>query len=191
MSGLSLSRPLPSLLRLVLLGAVSAGLSFYSIGHPNLQAFGLSLARPIFWLNGQVSDAWSAASGYLQGQEALRRENADLRQRLHALEAENLALPILRAENRQILALLDSFPTAPGRVTVAQVEAQSLLSGSQQITINAGSAEGVYVGQPALAPGGVIGQVVTVSRDNARISLLSDLSSSVPAQPLGVVNHCW
>lgn len=185
MPGMSLSRPLPSLLRLVLLGAVSAALSFYSVGHPNLQQFGLSLARPILWLNGQVRDVWLAGSQYLQGQAALQSENTDLRQRLHALEMQNLALPVLRAENRQLLALLDSFPTAPGRVTVAQIEAQSLLAGSQQITINAGSAEGVYVGQPALAPGGVIGQVVTVSRDNARISLLSDLSSSIPAQPLG------
>ncbi|MEY2342980.1 rod shape-determining protein MreC [Acidithiobacillus sp. IBUN Pt1247-S3] len=185
MSAMSLTRPLPSLLRFVLLAAISIGLSFYSVEHPSLQQLGLNLARPMLWLNGQLNDAWSASSQYLQGQAALQKENSVLRQRVRALETENLALPVLRTENRQLLALLDSFPTAPGRVAVAQIEAQNLLAGNQQITINLGSAQGVYIGQPALAPGGVVGQVVVVSRDNARISLLSDLSSSIPAQPLG------
>ena len=184
MSGLSLTRAFSSLLRLLFLAALSVGISLYSVGHSSLRQLGLDFAAPILWVNGQVGDAWAAGAQYLQGQATLRQENARLRQQLHSLEIENLSLPILRTENRQLLALLDSFPTAPGRVAVAQIEAQSLSTGNQQITVNLGSAQGVYVGQPALAPGGVIGQVVVVSRDNARISLLSDLSSSIPAQAL-------
>ncbi|MCE5360187.1 rod shape-determining protein MreC [Candidatus Igneacidithiobacillus taiwanensis] len=185
MSGLPFIRPLPSLLRVLILATLSVGVSLYSVEHPNLRQLGLNAAEPLLWLNGQLRDAWQVCSQYLQTQTTLRRENAALRQRLQVLEMENLALPVLRTENQQLLALLDSFPTAPGRVAVAQIEAQNLRSGSQQITINLGAAEGVYVGQPALAPGGVIGQVVTVSRNNARISLLSDLSSAIPAKPLG------
>ena len=190
MPGLSFTRPFPSLLRVLVLAALSIGVSLYSVGHPNLRQIGLNAAEPLLWFNGQVRDAWRAMGNYRQTQTALRQENSILRQRLRALEMENLALPVLRTENQQLLALLDSFPTAPGRVAVAQIEAQNFRNGSQQITINLGAAEGAYIGQPVLAPDGVIGQVVTVSRDNARINLLSDLSSAIPAKPLDGNDPC-
>ncbi len=184
MSVLFTSRPVPSVLRLLGLLVLSAVLSYYSVGSPQISRLGLEIARPIFWINDQLLGEWSTLTQYLQSRSELEQENVQLRATLQRLQAENLSIPILRTENQQLLALLDSFPTPPGRVAVAQIEAQNVSAGNQRIDINLGSAQGAYVGQPVLASGGIIGQILAVSKDNAQVALLSDLISSIPARPI-------
>lgn len=159
--------------------------SFYSLDHPGLRIVGLSVARPVFWVNGEIRSGWTAAERYMRDLASLQRENGRLRKRILSLEKQDLSLPVLRSENRQLLALLDSFPTPPGKVAVAEVIAQSLALGSQTITVNLGNLQGVYVGQPVLAAGGIAGQVTETSPTNARVALLSDRGSSIPVYPMG------
>ncbi len=185
MAGLFFYRPVPSVLRLAALAVLSATVSFYSLHHSGLRIVGLSIARPVLWVNGEIRSGWAAVERYAQDMADLQRENKKLRKRILSLEKQNLSLPVLRSEDRQLLALLDSFPTPPGKVAVAQVVAQRLAPGSQAITVNLGNLQGVYVGQPVLAAGGVAGQVTETSPANARVALLSDRGSSIPVHPKG------
>jgi len=183
MVGLFLRRPLPSPLRVGILAAVSLALSFYSIGHPQSRTIGLYLASPVLATDHALVRLWREGRDYLRSRDELLQENARLREELRQAQRELVNLPLLRSENRQLLALLDSFPIPPGRVAVAGVVAQDLSPSNQSIVIDLGRRQGVHVGQPVLAPGGVVGQVIAVSAWNARVALLSDLDSSLPVRP--------
>ena len=52
----------------------------------------------------------------------------------------------------------------------------------QQIVINKGADDGVYVGQPAIDAYGLMGQVVEVNAQQARVILISDSRHSIPVQ---------
>ncbi|WP_291510430.1 rod shape-determining protein MreC [Acidithiobacillus sp.] len=183
MVGLFFRRPLPSLLRVGILAALSLALTFYSTTHPQSRSMGLFLASPVLAADQALVRLWGEGQDYLRSRDQLLRENARLRAELLQAQQELVKLPLIRSENRQLLALLDSFPVPPGRVTVAGVVAQDLSPSNQSIIIDLGSRQGIRVGQPVLAPGGVVGQVVAVSTWNARVALLSDLDSSLPVRP--------
>lgn len=183
MVGLFFRRPLPSLLRVGILAILSLALSFYSTTHPNSRNIGLYLASPVLAMDHAFVRLWREGRDYLRSRDALLRENARLRAALAKAQQELVSLPLVRSENRQLLALLDSFPVPPGRVTVASVVAQDLSPSNQSIVIDLGSRAGIRIGQPVLAPGGVVGQVVAVSTWDARVALLSDLDSSLPVRP--------
>ena len=54
----------------------------------------------------------------------------------------------------------------------------------QQVVINQGQSDGVYVGQPIIDEKGVVGQVIAVGETSSRVLLLSDVTHSIPVQVL-------
>ena len=175
----------PPLLRVAVLSLLTVFLTVFSERHPGLRNVGLTMAYPVQWANLQGANAWQQAARFLQSRAALASENARLRAELAQAQPDLLQAKILRVENRQLLALLDSIPQPPGKVAVAQVIAQNFSPSNQSITVDMGARNGVFVGQPVLAAGGVAGQVVSVSPMSSQVALLSDLGSSVPVQPVG------
>lgn len=63
----------------------------------------------------------------------------------------------------------------------AQVIGESPISWWAAVTVNRGIANGVRVGAPVMAPAGIIGRVLTVSRHTATVMLLSNAQSGVGA----------
>jgi rod shape-determining protein MreC len=105
--------------------------------------------------------------------ESLRQENLLLRSRLkkmHSLEADNRRLKRLLGQSEQIAE----------RVLLAELVEVSLEPYTQQISLNKGSRDDVYVGQPVINGDGVIGQVVHTSQFQSTVTLLTDPSSAVP-----------
>ena len=182
MPSLFFPRRLPQSARLLALGLLSVLLSVLTQGQGELRTMALDAALPVQWFNSRTAALWDEVVGNLQSRAALEAENAQLRRALAAAQPLLLDRDVLRSENRQLLALLDSFPQAPGRVMSARVIAENFTAGNQIITVDHGSNDGVFIGQAVLATGGVAGQVVTVGTMTSQIALLSDLDSSVPAQ---------
>ncbi|MGE4530795.1 MAG: rod shape-determining protein MreC [Acidithiobacillus sp.] len=178
-------RRYPPLLRVAVFVVLSVLIAAYSQKNPRLQGWAGTLSYPVLWINTQIVHIWQDTENYLQDRNALLREDEKLHRELQDLQPRLLEGEILRNENRQLLALLDSIPRPPGRVKVAEVISQNLSPGSQLVTVNIGSQAGVFVGQPVLADGGVAGQVISVSAMSSQVALLSDLDSSVPAQIAG------
>ncbi|MBE7563423.1 rod shape-determining protein MreC [Acidithiobacillus sp. HP-6] len=185
MPALFFPRRYPPLLRVAAFVLLSIVIAALSEKHPNMLNWSGNLTYPIHWLDLQATKNWRTVGEYLQDRRSLLAENAQLREKLKSLEPKLLENEILHNENRQLLALLDSFPQPPGRMAVAQVIAENFSPGSQLITVNLGSHNGVHVGQPVLAAGGVAGQVIHVADLSAQIALISDLDSSIPAQLAG------
>ena len=183
MPALFFPRRYPPLLRVAVLVLLTVFVSVFSEKHPRIKSASLTVAYPVQWISMQGTSFWQQADNYLQSRAALESENARLRVELVRARPELLEADILRNENRQLLALLDSIPQPPGKVAVAQVIAQNFSPGSQLLIVNMGARAGIFVGQPVLAAGGVAGQVVSVSPMSSQVALLSDLDSSIPVQP--------
>lgn len=115
-------------------------------------------------------------------QQNLLIENAQLRARQLLLYAKLQKVLALERENAQLRALLRSAENIHEKVTVAQLLAVDLAPYTQQIIIDKGEREGVYVGQPVLDAYGVMGQVMAVGPINSRVLLITDPHSSVPVQ---------
>ncbi|PKY10623.1 rod shape-determining protein MreC [Acidithiobacillus marinus] len=182
MPALFFPRRYPPLLRVAALILLSLAVAAFSEKHPGLENWSGNLAYPVHWIDMQVADNWRALHQYLQDRNELLLQNKRLREKIKVMQPQLLENEILHNENRQLLALLDSFPRPPGEMATTQVIAENFSPGSQLITVNLGSINGVKVGQPVLAAGGVAGQVIHVAQRSAQIALISDLDSSIPAQ---------
>ena len=92
-------------------------------------------------------------------------------ERLRQLEEENRQL-------RAALGLRDRFPT---RALAAEVIGRNNVPWEGNLLIGKGSADGVLPHMVAVVPDGVLGQVAEVSAHLAKIMLVTDTASGLPA----------
>lgn len=105
------------------------------------------------------------------------------------LEKEHLQVQKLRQqrdallrENRQLKGLLRVAEPRRTWSRVLPISGASAGSYVRSATIGGGSAQGIRPGQPVRALDGLVGQVVEVGRNAARVLLLTDTSSRVPVR---------
>lgn len=115
------------------------------------------------------------------------QESGDLEARTAQLEAENRLLHAqtqmlghLQAENRRLRMLMDSVLDVRVPVSVAELRDTAIDGYREIITISRGSNDDVSLNQAVIDPYGLVGQVVEVFPDEARVMLVSDARSRVP-----------
>ena len=111
----------------------------------------------------------------MQRNDALRRQVAADRilvQRARALGYENRRL-------KRMLAIREQSSAA---VVSAHLVSSSSTSTRRYAVIDAGRMNGVEVSQPVRGPDGLIGRVVEVGLNNARVQLITDPESVVPVR---------
>lgn len=117
-----------------------------------------------------------------KAQSQLVEENARLRVQLMLLDSQLQKLLTLERENAQLRELLRSTSQANGKVIVARMLAVDLDPNLQQIIIDRGTQDKLYLGQPVLDAYGVMGQVISVGPLTSRVLLVTDPKSAVPVQ---------
>lgn len=110
---------------------------------------------------------------------ALREDNQRLRDELLGLQMAVQRLNFLENENARLRQLLGSEVRAASRRMAAEVVSVATDPFSHQVVINKGYQSGVYEGQPVLDNRGIVGQVVSVARNTARVLLISDQSHAI------------
>ena len=104
--------------------------------------------------------------------EELLKENEQLRLELSMLAG-------VAAENRELRRQM-GLPELPGyRLLAADVVQRDPSRWHAQIVINRGRQDGVGPGMAVVAPGGVVGQVQSVTDRTAAVALLTDVHSAV------------
>jgi rod shape-determining protein MreC len=88
-------------------------------------------------------------------------------------------LQALAADNARLRDLLGLQRASADKALPAPVISRQMGGWWQQVVIGKGAIAGVRVGQPVLAPGGLIGLVASVTPATATITLLTDPSSRV------------
>lgn len=126
------------------------------------------------------SDGFRGTQTYLQDKTSLTRENRELRARLLRQDVDLQRMAALKAENEELrlLHILDA------RLGADSVTAETLPGGPDpyrhRVTLNKGSRQGAYVGQPVVDSGGVVGQVTRDYLVTSEVLLISDAGHAMP-----------
>lgn len=169
----------------LLLFCVSLFLASYSTNNPAVSSFGYSLVATVVspfqnglkYLHSGVTGLWG---GYFDLVD-VKKENSRLLTRLASLEAENSRLTEFEIENKRLKELLTIASEMKFRGFSAFVIGRGPSNWVRSITIDKGSRDGVSEKMPVVVGQGLVGQVVKVSSNTAKIMLLSDHASGVDA----------
>ncbi len=118
----------------------------------------------------------------LTSNQKLLSENENLRTRLLLVNAQLQKLILLEQENDELRAFLHSSVHSTDKVLVAQLLSVDPDPFAQQVIINKGEKQKLYLGQPVLDENGVFGQVIQLGTFSSRVMLITDTRSAVPVQ---------
>lgn len=124
----------------------------------------------------------SSALGNLGTYASVISENRLLKEDQLKQQARLLKFAALEAENRRIRQLLASSSALEEKVLIAEIIATSQEPYRNQITLNKGSNDGVYLGQALVDAYGVMGQVIRVHPITATAMLITDPSHGIPVE---------
>lgn len=87
----------------------------------------------------------------------------------------------LESQNQKLKELLDYSKTQNKKGIVAPIVGRSADHWWQQVTLGRGSNDGIKVNNIVMAPGGLVGRIVSVTPNSSRVLLISDATSRVGA----------
>jgi rod shape-determining protein MreC len=113
----------------------------------------------------------------------LRQDNAALRAENQLLTVDNQRLQALGTENDQLAALLQIRRSLKYKTVAARVIGRDVAEVNRVVTIDAGSADGIALGDVVIGPGGALaGRVNAVGEHASTLVLISDPGSTVVGQ---------
>jgi len=121
-------------------------------------------------------------SSTISTHDALVKENLDLKAEHLLLKAQVQRLLSIESENNQLKALFSTSTKVQGKILIGQIMAVDTEPFNNQATLDKGSTDGLFVGQPVLDANGVMGQLVQVGPLTSKILLVNDSHSGVPVQ---------
>lgn len=160
-----------------------------------LMVFGKADPKSIASLRTSISDAvapildvmsrpTSAVSNTVSRLEELRDIRAHneslIEENRRLLEWRQAALE-LQAQNQSLRELLNFDPPPPPEFVTARVIGDPGGPFAQSVLLNVGAREGITKGQAVITGEGLIGRVAQVGNRSARVLLLTDINSRIPA----------
>jgi rod shape-determining protein MreC len=134
----------------------------------------------------QISTAPSVLAGWFgdsaKSRQQLELDNAELSARNLILGQKIQRLISLETENIELRELLGTSDRISESVIVAELVAVDPDPFSQQIVINKGVEDNVFIGQPVLDSHGLMGQVVNVLPHSSHVLLIADSNHAIPVQ---------
>lgn len=150
-------------------------------GHSVLQAVLLALASPIQGAGAatvdSIRDLWT---GYVD-LRGVRQENRELKEKVARLEQALWMERDRVASYDRMSRVMQLASQLPFQSLVGQVVGLDASAWFQSLTVNCGSDHGVEINAPVIGSGGLVGRVVAVGPQVARVQLVSDRTSSVGA----------
>ena len=148
-------------------------------GHSALRALLIGLFSPIqrgadSALSG-LSSTWYAYVD-LRG---VREENRKLKEEIERLEQSLWMERDAVLSYRRLSSVLELAERIPYDPVVAEVVGLDASAWFRTITVNRGTNRGVALNAPVIAPGGLVGRVISVGPDVAQVQLLTDRDCSV------------
>lgn len=129
-------------------------------------------AAPVRWI-GQLADG-------IDDYFFAVSENRRLRERIAALEAERDAVVALRNLNARYEAMLGLRVEPPVPLVTARSVSEARGPFVNARLIDAGSRQGIEIGNPVINEHGLIGRVIGTTPGVSRVLLLTDVSSRTP-----------
>ena len=145
---------------------------------------GLQFAlRPIQGAVAGFASDVSSVVGSIGEINQLRIDNAALREENQGLANDNTRLAQLKSENDQLTALLQLQSGFDHKTVAVRVIGRELLPTSRVVTIDKGTSDGLAMGEVVIVQGGaVVGRISDIGPNFAKVTLISDPSSTVIGQ---------
>ena len=145
---------------------------------------GLSFAlRPFQGAIADVAASVSGVAGAVGEIGQLRTENTTLREENERLTNENARLEAVRAENEQLTALVQLQSGLEHETVATRVIGRETLETRRVVVLDKGSDDGIEEGDVVIGQGGALaGRVTDVGATFAKVTLISDSTSTVVGQ---------
>ena len=114
-----------------------------------------------------------------KGYARLQGENTDLRRQLGEISSRVAQVGELERENRNFRTMLDFKNRSELKLIPAKVIARDPSSWWSSVLVDRGSSDGITRDQPVLTVEGLVGKVIEVMQNNARVLLLVDENCKV------------
>lgn len=109
----------------------------------------------------------------------VKRDNVRLQEQVRRLQAELVATQEDRLANERLRRLLE-FKEASGLPLLsARVVSRSATPWFRTVLVDRGSSDGVGRGMAVVAPGGIVGRVISASGGHAKVLLANDRNSAI------------
>jgi len=144
-------------------------------------AMSLPLA-PLQYLVSWPTSFFDNVKSAISTHDDLVNENLSLKAEQLLLRSQLQRLIAIESENNYLKALLQSSRQVKGKTLIAELLAVDFEPFVNQVILNKGSRDGVYVGQPVLDATGVMGQVIQTGPITSRVLLINDPHSGVAVQ---------
>ena len=141
-----------------------------------------TVLAPIYFLANLPNEVAAWADNNIVSRNDLLDENRRLKDELLILKAQNQRLIGLESENARLRSLLGSSRTLRGKRVIAEVLNIDSSIFANELLLNKGSLDEVFVGQPVVDAEGVMGQIVEVSTSTSRMILLNDQKHAIPVR---------
>ena len=138
-------------------------------------------AYPIQLAVNSPASAWKWLQETFESRDALRAENARLRDQDRLLALRSMRYEALARENSELRGLREALPPVAERWLAAEI-VDTPNKFRQRALINRGAVNGVFKGQALLDDGGVIGQTTHVGPFSAEVILITDPEHAIPVQ---------
>ena len=164
----------------------------------DVQGYGASALRPFQVAAQRVARPFRDAYGYFDGLAHARSENTKLRREVRQWRAQATQYQAQagRAQDLQKLLRVEGGPKYPSDFRFVNTSVISFPLGAfaQQITIAAGSDDGLRINTPIIDQDGLLGHVVFAGPSTASVQLITDADSNVPARDIangvrGLIRH--
>ncbi len=114
-----------------------------------------------------------------KGYRNLQQENTDLRMQVSELSTRVAQVSELERENHDFRAMLDFKNRSELKLVSAKVIGRDPSNWWNSVLVDRGTADGIGRDMPVLTVDGLVGKVIEVARNNARILLLVDENCKV------------
>ncbi|GEA12017.1 rod shape-determining protein MreC [Alteromonas sp. KUL49] len=143
-----------------------------------------SLVSPLQYLANLPSVLLSESADRLTSHQALLDENEELSSEVLVMREKLQRFDSLVEENNRLRNLLNVPVREALRRQAAELMAVDKNPFSQQVLINKGALDGVYLSQPVIDDQGIVGQVMEVGTTNSRVLLVADVTHAIPVRSL-------
>jgi len=150
-----------------------------------IKNFGIDVISPISRIVSSPAKVTVDTINYFNDLRNFERENYKLKQEIKRLKKwQTIAIQNSR-ENRAYKKLLNSTSDTFKVLKTTSVISQSPSIYSKTVIINAGSNYGIKDNHAVINERGLVGKIISVSKNNSKVLLINDQNSSVPVTVFG------
>jgi rod shape-determining protein MreC len=157
----------------------------FPILNHKFQSFVVEITTPVLEAIQQPSKWINAVGNSITGHIAVYEENKILQEEVLNNQYLIRDLAIAQNENRELRKLLNIVEETKGKSLTGRIISDKKSTFSHTVIVQIGTEQGVEKGQVVINKNGLVGRVLEVFDNSARLLLITDYTSRIPVKVIG------